>query len=123
MLRVEVNATVGVRVLPKWQVVEEQGLGYNKTTTSTTVQPHSDFGGPLNRRRATSSSCDNTLDPKSKRGRVTIQTDKGPRDVSGDEKLYPLSKINSHCQVLGNLAKPRYTCAQYDPYYDIGHNT
>ena len=67
-----------MRVLPKWQVVEEQGLGYNKTTA---VQLHSDFG-PV--RRRVSSSCDNTLDPKSKRGRVTIQTDKGPKDVSVD---------------------------------------
>ena len=63
-------------MLPKWQLVEEQGLGYNKTAAA---QHHSDFG-PV--RRKSSTSCDSTLDPKSKRGRVTIQTDKGPKDVS-----------------------------------------
>ena len=70
-------SSLGVRVLPKWQVVEEQGLGYNKTPA--VHHQHSDFG-PM--RRRISSPCDNTLDPKSKRGRVTIQTDKGPKDVS-----------------------------------------
>ena len=70
-----------MRVLPKWQVVEEQGLGYNKTTVPAHVQHQQSDFGPV-RRRISSSSCDNTLDPKSKRGRVTIQTDKGPKDVS-----------------------------------------
>ena len=81
-----------MRVLSKWQVVEEQGLGYNKTTAAQVQHQQSDFG-PV-RRRISSTSCDNTLDPKSKRGRVTIQTDKGPKDVSRSKlsKLYNLGR-------------------------------
>ena len=66
-------------MLPKWHVVDEQlpGLSYKAADCGQQQQQ----AAAAQRRR---SSCDNTLDPKSKRGRVTIQTDDGPRDVRSD---------------------------------------
>ncbi len=62
----------GVRELAKWQIIEDRGLGFNRPSSSSTLG--------ADRRRRTSG--DQTLDPKSKRGRVTIQTDDGPKNVS-----------------------------------------
>jgi hypothetical protein len=68
------GSSVGmVRVVPKWQVIENQGLGHNRVTAAGS----NGGGGPIRRK-----SSSDWSDPLNDRARVTIQTDSGPKLVS-----------------------------------------